>query len=179
MVGYVAARHMIDLGRTRIAFIGGKDHLQPVHHRRAGVRRAVSEEGGRVSLEEISTEDLNASGGRSAGEALVARAASARPDAVIAVTDLLGMAMIRVFAAAGISVPGDIAVMGCDANSLAWGGAVPLTSVELQGLEMGAAGFGLLLAEMTTSPEDHVHRTVVIEPVLVPRESTVGREPGF
>ena len=119
MVGYIAARHMIDLGRTRIAFVGGKDHLQPVHRRRAGVRRAVAEEGGRVFLEEISTEDLNATGG-SAGEAVAARLASERPDAVIAVTDLVGMAMIHVFAAAGISVPKDIAVMGCDANSLAW-----------------------------------------------------------
>ena len=32
--GYLAARHMIDLGRTRLAFVGGRDNLQPVHLRR-------------------------------------------------------------------------------------------------------------------------------------------------
>lgn len=176
-VGYLAARHMIELGRTRLAFVGGRDHLQPVHRRRLGVRRAVAEEGGRVTLEEIPTEDLNPPGGAEAGRNLLDRDPALRPDGVIAVTDLLGMAIIQVFNAAGISVPGDIAVMGCDHNSAAWGGTIPLTSVLMRGLDMGAEGTRLLLQELADAPEHHVHRTVMLEPALVVRESTVGRLP--
>lgn len=174
-VGYLAARHMIDLGRTRLAFVGGRDHLQPVHLRRLGVRRAVDEERGRVSLEELPTEDLNPPGGAEAARRLLDRDPDLRPDGVIAVTDLLGMAIIQVFNAAGVSVPADIAVMGCDHNSAAWGGTIPLTSVRMQGVDMGAAGMRLLLAELEESAEEHVHRTVVLDPELVVRESTGGR----
>jgi LacI family transcriptional regulator len=174
-VGYLAARHLIDLGRTRLAFVGGRDHLQPVHLRRLGVRRAVEEEGGRVTLDEISTPDLNPPGGTAAGEAIAARPQAERPDGVIAVTDLLGMAIIQVFNAHGIAVPEDIAVMGCDYNSAAWGGTIPLTSVRMRGFDMGLEAMRLLLDEVGTPPEEHEHKTVILEPSVVVRESTAGR----
>ena len=175
--GYLAARHMIGLGRTRLAFVGGRDNLQPVHLRRMGVRRAVAEEHGRVRLEEIPTEDLNPPGGTAAGVELAGRPPDERPDAVIAVTDLLGMAIIQVFNGAGIDVPHDIAVMGCDANSAAWGGTIPLTPVQMRGIDMGAEGTRLLLEEVAAATQgvEHEHRTVMLEPSLVVRESTVGR----
>lgn len=174
-VGYLAARHLIDLGRTRLAFVGGRDYLQPVRLRREGVRRAVGEEGGRVSLIELPTENLNPPGGLDAGAALADMPEDARPDGVIAVTDLLGMAIIQVFNARGISVPADVAVMGCDHNSAAWGGMIPLTSVQMQGLAMGHEAVRLLLDEIADDPAAHVHRTTMLRPELVVRESTAGR----
>jgi LacI family transcriptional regulator len=93
---------------------------------------------------------------------------------VLAVTDLLGMAVISELVSARILVPQDVAVMGCDSNSIAWGGAIPLTSVSMQGEEMGAEGVRLLLEELEHGG-GHAHRTVVLEPRLVVRESTVGR----
>jgi LacI family transcriptional regulator len=176
-VGYLAARHMIELGRTRLAFIGGRDNLQPVHFRRLGVRRAVEEEGGRVTLDEIHTADLNQPGGNDAGLALAARPADERPDGVIAVTDLIGMAIIQVFNERGISVPGDVAVMGCDYNSAAWGGAIPLTSVTMRGYDMGLESTRLLIEEITLPPGEHEHKTVTLQPSVVVRESSVGRGP--
>lgn len=175
-VGYLAARHLIDLGRTRLAFVGGRDFLQPVYLRRNGVRRAVAEEGGRVTLEELPTETLEPPGGTAAGEEFAHRPRDSRPDGVIAVTDLLGMAIIQVFNARGISVPGDVAVMGCDYNSAAWGGTIPLTSVRMRGLEMGQEGVRLLTEELRSDLSEHRHVTVLLEPDLVIRESTVGRE---
>jgi LacI family transcriptional regulator len=108
---------------------------------------------------------------------LAGRRPEDRPDAVIAVTDLLGMAIIQVFNGAGIDVPHDIAVMGCDENSAAWGGTIPLTSVRMRGIDMGAEGTSLLLEEVAAAGQgvEHEHRTVILEPSLVVRESTVGR----
>lgn len=175
--GYIAAKHMIDIGRTRLVFVGGRDYVQPVHLRRLGVRRAVAESHGRVQLEEIEAADLTPASGSSVAKELSART-SERPDAIIAVTDLLGMAIVQELTAAGITVPTEVAVMGCDHNSAAWGGAIPLTSVQMRGLEMGAEGLRLLLQEVTSDSADHVHETVMLEPVLVVRESTVGRSRG-
>ncbi|CAH0143805.1 LacI family DNA-binding transcriptional regulator [Microbacterium sp. Bi128] len=173
-VGYLAARHLIDIGRTRLAFVGGRDYLQPVALRRRGVRRAVAEEGGRVSLQEVPTENLDPPGGLRAGEELAEEVRAGRLDGVIAVTDLLGMAIIQVFNAQSIEVPHDVAVMGCDHNSAAWGGMIPLTSVQMQGLDMGREAVRLLMAEIEDGPA-HEHVTTLLQPELVIRESTVGR----
>lgn len=175
-VGYLAARHLIDLGRTSLAFVGGRDYLQPVALRRRGVRRAVAEEEGRVTLEEVPTENLDPPGGLRAAEGLVPRVREGRLDGVIAVTDLLAMAIIQVFNAQGVDVPRDVAVMGCDHNSAAWGGMIPLTSVQMQGLDMGREGLRLLLAEIAAGAAGHEHVTTVLRPELVVRESTVGRD---
>jgi len=174
-VGYIAAKHLIQLGRTRIAFVGGLNPVQPVVERRRGVLRAIAESGGSVQLLDIETSDLNPPSGSAAGAAFVAMRAEERPDAVLAVTDLLAMAIISEFVAAGIRVPDDVAVMGCDHNSVAWGGAMPLTSVTMRGQEMGAAAIELMLEELRDA-DAHEHRTVVLEPSLVVRESTVGRQ---
>ena len=174
--GYLAARHMIELGRTRLAFVGGRDDLQPVHLRRMGVRRAVAEEGGRVTLEELSTPDLNQPSGTAVGLEIASRAPADRPDGLIAVTDLLGMSAIQVFNSHHIDVPDDIAVLGCDYNSAAWGGTIPLTSVMMRGFDMGLEATRLLIEEVTTDPTDHTHVTVVLEPTVVVRESTIGRK---
>ena len=56
-VGDLAARHLIETGRKRIAFVAGRDYYQPVHARRVGVQRAVARAPG-VTLEEIDTDGL-------------------------------------------------------------------------------------------------------------------------
>jgi LacI family transcriptional regulator len=172
--GYLAARHLIELGHTSIAFVAGIYELQPVALRERGVKRAISEAGGAVRLSELSMKGLDAEDGAVVGRQLVALGHD-RPDAVLAVTDLLAMVIISELTAAGLSVPGDVAVMGCDHDSSAWGGAIPLTSVTMEGEEMGAEAVRLMLDEIEHK-EEHEHREVLLTPHLVVRESTAGRE---
>jgi LacI family transcriptional regulator len=172
--GYLAARHLTQLGRTSIVFVAGRDELQPVSLRRRGVRRAVAETDGGVRLSELNVAGLNAPEGAVVGQQLMALGHD-RPDSVLAVTDLLAMAITSELVAAGVSVPGDVAVMGCDHNSAAWGGAIPLSSVSMEGEEMGAEAVRLLLDEIEYGSE-HDHREVLLTPRLVVRESTAGRQ---
>ena len=174
-VGSIAASHVLSLGRRHLAFVYGLPHLQPVRRRREGVRHTVAALDG-VRLTEIEVDSLEAESGAAAGRELAALPPEERPDAIIAVTDVLGMAVLNELTAQGLSVPGDVAVMGCDHNSVAWGSAVPLTSVTMEGQEMGAAAVRLLLTELDESEESHEHSTVMLKPHLVPRESTTGRE---
>lgn len=171
-VGYLATRHLLELGRRHIVLVGGRYQLQPTSLRRRGALRAIEEAGVGVRFEEIEVTGLEAPEGAEIGRRLVER--EDRPDAVLAVTDLLGMAIISEFVAARVQVPSEVAVMGCDHNSAAWGGAIPLTSVSMCGEDMGAEGVRLLLEELDHDT-GHVHRTVVLEPHLVIRESTGGR----
>ncbi|MFZ7086860.1 LacI family DNA-binding transcriptional regulator [Curtobacterium sp. RRHDQ10] len=171
---YLATTHLVDRGCRRIGFVSARPELQPVHRRRLGVLRAVAEHPD-VELVEIDAGDIDPPGGTDAGERIARMPASERPDGVLGVTDLLAMAVVTELRAAGIRVPEDIPVSGCDHNSVAWGGAVPLTSVTMHGSDMGAAAIELLLAELTDEPGAHVHRSIVLPSELVPRESTVGR----
>ena len=174
LAGYMAMRHLIELGCTRIAFVGGRWNLQPVQFRHAGALRAVEEAGGSVTMTVVEVDDLDPPEGDLAGRRLAALSEADRPDGVLGVTDLLAMAIIGELTKAGISVPDDVRVMGCDFNSAAWGGTVPMSSVALRGEELGEAAVSLLIEELKDD-QDHVHRAVVIEPTLVVRESTIGR----
>lgn len=169
--GYLAVQHMLSRGHRRLAFVAGKDEYQPVRDRRVGVHRAIAEAGS-ATLTEIHVDDLNAAGGIAAGRRLLELPADQRPDGVIAVTDMLGMAIIQQVSAEGLSVPEDLAVMGCDYNVNAWGGSVPLTSVRMHGESMGEAAVELLLEEIRGV--DHEHRRIVLDPSLVVRQSTGG-----
>lgn len=173
-VGYLAVRHLIELGRRRIAFVAGRYDLQPVVLRRDGARRAVAESGGQAELLEITVDGLDAPEGAVAGRRIVAQE-QGRVDAVVAVTDMLGMAIIQQLIGAHLAVPEDVAVIGCDYNSGAWGGAIPLSTVAMRGETMGEQAVGLLLEEISHGSAAHAHQVVTLEPELVVRESTVGR----
>jgi LacI family transcriptional regulator len=49
-VGYLAARHLIETGHRRLAFVAAHEDYQPVRDRRRGVRAAVEEARETVTL---------------------------------------------------------------------------------------------------------------------------------
>jgi LacI family transcriptional regulator len=171
--GYLAARHLIETGRRRILFAGG-DALEPVRHRYAGVRRAVEEADG-VALERLDTIGVTVHDGREVADELLRRPAEDRPDGVLAGADLLALGLIQTLAVDGrLRVPEDIAVVGYDNNRAAWDSVVPITTLDQAGEDMGRAAAALLLEEIQ-EPGEHQHRSVLMEPFLVPRESSVRR----
>jgi LacI family transcriptional regulator len=173
--GYLATRHLAEIGHSRISYVAGSDLLQPVSERRAGVRRAVAEFG--LELEEIETYDVREAEGRRVGAGLANRwSGDSLRRAVVAVTDLLAAGIVDALAEdTRISIPEDFAVIGCDGNRTAWAGAIPLSTVETPGFGMGVQAMQLLFEEMKAAPGAHTHRSYVLPPTLLFRESTLGR----
>ncbi|MGQ4331704.1 LacI family DNA-binding transcriptional regulator [Streptomyces hayashii] len=170
-VGYLAARHLIDTGRRRLAYVVAHDDYQPVRDRRRGVRAAVEEAGPDVTLEEIDSVGLTKSHGHVVGRDLARRAPGDLPDGLIAVTDELANAVIHeLHTVAGIRVPDQVAVVGCENNRAAGAAAVPLTAVDMPGRMMGQEAIRLLMDEVA-SGDRHRHATVVLEPELIVRAS--------
>jgi LacI family transcriptional regulator len=171
--GYLATRHLIELGRRQIAFVASRFDLQPVVLRRQGAERALAEAGGEVRLTDITVDALDPAAGALAGRQIVA-SRRGRPDGVLAVTDALGLGVIDALIGAQVSVPHDIAVIGCDHDTGAWGGAIPLSTVAMRGQSMGSCAVELLMEEIGQR-DDHRHREIALEPELLLRESTIGR----
>jgi len=173
MAGYLAARHLIETGRRSLAFVAGRDYYQPVHDRRAGVKRAVREAGDSVSLEEIDTRGLGRDDGEHVAGQLMMRRRELVPDGIIAVTDAIANGLVAgIEGSSDVRVPRDVGVVGCEDNRSATVGPLPLTTVRGPGIEMGAQAVALLLEEISDVDGSHQHRSVVLQPTLVIRSTT-------
>ncbi|MGV9769104.1 LacI family DNA-binding transcriptional regulator [Microbacterium sp. NPDC003461] len=165
--GYLAARHLLDRGRRRIAYVGGPEDLRQVADRLAGARRAVAEVPG-ASLEAVFRSALTVLEGRAAGDALAARGAD-RPDAVFAANDLLAIGVMQALVMTrDIRVPDDVALIGFDDIDFAQSAVVPLSSVRQPSHLIGATALGLL----ADAADGAAPREIQFEPELVIRAST-------
>jgi LacI family transcriptional regulator len=169
--GRLAVTHLCEQGRRRIAFVGGPHGLRQVADRLAGAREAVSEYPG-VTLEVIPTDEPSVLAGRTAGERLCALPADGRPDAVFCANDLLAIGVLEALMIRGVTVPGDIALIGYDDIDFARSAAVPLSSIRQPTADIGTTAIELLLS-VVESPEAEP-RHVVFRPELAARASTLG-----
>lgn len=169
--GRLAVQHLLDSGRRRIAFVSGPRSVQQVADRLRGAEIAVAAAEG-ATLEVVEQPSLTVLQGRAAGETLVARDASERPDAVFAANDLLAVGLLQAFSfGSGIRVPEDIAMVGYDDIDFASATVVPLSSVRQPARLLGWTGVDLLLKELDGGDHD---RRVRFQPELVERESSRG-----
>ncbi|WP_165357022.1 LacI family DNA-binding transcriptional regulator [Nocardioides zhouii] len=171
--GRLAVEHLIEQGHTRVAFIGGPDTIGQVRDRLEGARKAWADAGlPPEQLVVVTTEALTVVEGRSAGERVMGLGRNRRPTAAFCANDLLALGLLQQLSTSGLSVPGDLAIVGYDDIEYASAAAVPLTSVRQPRQELGRRATELVLDE-ADNPE-HVHQQVVFTPELVARRSTLG-----
>lgn len=169
--GRIAAQHLVDTGRRRIAFIGGPKGLNQVKHRLRGAQDVVDVTPG-ASVQFVETPTMDAEAGRHAAEELMQLGRSSRPDAVFAANDLIALGVLQALTLAGVGVPDDLAIIGYDDIDFAASAAIPLSSVRQPREQLGAVAADTLL-EVIADPAAKV-RDVVLEPELVVRRSTGG-----
>jgi LacI family transcriptional regulator len=160
--------HLVDEGRGRIAFVNGPLDTTPGSLRHEGFRAAVEAHEG-ITHRAVETSDFTIAAGYAA--ALELLETDARPDAIVAANDLIGIGAMRAAEDLGLSVPLDVAVTGVDNTELADVVRPGLTSVSLGAEERGRVAAELLLARLA-EPARAAHR-VTVAPSLVVRGSTV------
>jgi DNA-binding LacI/PurR family transcriptional regulator len=178
-VGYEATRHLIQIGRQRIAFIGVSLTKNVALRRFRGYLEALEEHGLPVAEELIvgpqgangqvpgySTEEIGYEG--------MTRllALKERPTAIFARNDFTAVGALNAIKQAGLRVPEDIAVVGYDDIPLAAHTSPPLTTVRQPTREQGRIAAELLLRRIEAG--QHPPREErVFQCQLVIRESTV------
>lgn len=171
--GYLAAKHLLDVGRRRLVFVGGPTAIAQVANRLAGARRAVAEVAD-ADLEVIEMPALTVLHGRDAGEDLVRRSAADRPDAIFAANDLLAVGILQALTMfSDVRVPEDIALIGYDDIDFAAATVVPLSSIRQPAQLIGHTAVDLLLRSID-DPDADFERNVRFRPELVVRASTAG-----
>jgi LacI family transcriptional regulator len=170
--GYLAVKHLLDLGRRRIAFVAGPLHFHQVRDRLAGATRAVAEVAG-ATLEVLQADELTVLAGRSVGDELVSRGRTALPDGLFCANDLLALGVMQsVTMLHTLRIPEDMALVGYDDIDFAASAVVALTSIRQPTALIGRTAVELL-AEQLEDPEAKP-RSVVFKPELVVRASTAG-----
>ncbi|MBA4215738.1 MAG: LacI family transcriptional regulator [Methylibium sp.] len=144
--GSLATRHLLKLGRKRIAFVGDAK-LPEVWLRRQGYAQALREAG----LDVDPALELAAPFEPSAATAVVHDFCN-RPqlgfDAVVCCSDVLALLVIQALRSGGRSVPNDVAVIGYDDMPLAAYCDPPLTTVHQPVAEAGAQLVEALLGQL-------------------------------
>ncbi len=125
--GVLATRHLIQMGRQRIAFLGGPGDALTVQYRHKGYENALQAAGRSVDPSLAAYSDYSYASGMAAMQRLMDQ--SPDLDAVFANSDLMAIGAIRVIQDRGKRVPEDIAVVGYDDLPIAIYNNLPLTTV--------------------------------------------------
>lgn len=166
--GYLATRHLLDLGHRDIACIGGPVDTGASQLRLAGFRRAMAEQGLQVPQGRVLHCDFSSPGGHAAAGHLLD---GARPTAIFAGNDMIGFGVLRAAAERNISVPGELSVVGFDDIELSRYVYPPLTTVGQSIRELGESAAQLLLSRIA-APRSGDAEQRIVAPRIVLREST-------
>lgn len=171
--GYLAVRHLLDLGRRNILMVGGPAQFRQVGERQSGALSAAAEvPDARISY--VEPPEMSILAGRAAGSDILSMPEGERPDGIFAMNDLLATGILQALYMEGrVCVPEEIALVGYDDIDFCESAVVPISSVRQPSREMGAVGIQLLEEEIS-HPRQHDHRSVLLKPTLIPRESTIG-----
>jgi LacI family transcriptional regulator len=162
-----AVDHLYDWGHRRIGFVTGPPHLKSAQIRRTAFLRSLSRYGIHEDGDLVVEGDHKMEGGLLAIARLLQL--SDPPTAVMASNDLTAIGMIRGIHRAGLSVPGDISVIGFDDIWLARFTDPPLTTIRLSRTELGQQAFHALVPD-AEKPDPQASQTV--DTHLIVRETT-------
>ncbi|NYD56597.1 DNA-binding LacI/PurR family transcriptional regulator [Nocardioides marinisabuli] len=161
-----AARHLLDKGHERIAWIGWRKDSRIGEDRRAGWHRAMKQAGLSTSGLASRVEDTVASGAE-ASEVLLDEAA---PTAFVCASDTLAMGVLQTLDLRGLRVGDDVAVVGFDDSQVAQVVRPGLSSVR-QPLEDVAIEVVTALEGLLGRPRV-AQQGVLLTPSLVVRDSS-------
>jgi DNA-binding LacI/PurR family transcriptional regulator len=136
--GYEATRHLLELGRRRVAFVGTASDAYPEFlDRWAGYCRALGEAGIAIDPDLTVNAGPSEKEGRAGLIELTRRKAAF--DAIFAASDLAAIGAMRALQENGLSGPADVAVVGFDDLAAASLASPPLTTVAQDAKAAGAA----------------------------------------
>lgn len=166
--GYLAARHLLELGHKRIACISGPSSITPSAERMIGYRKALEEAGLPYDETLILRGDYHAQSGMEVTHAILKM--NPRPTAIFALNDLMALGALQAAAEANCAVPEDLAVVGYDDLEIARFTNPPLTTIAQPKKEIGVKAIDLLVDRI--SRKDRSPSRLVLPPELIVRRST-------
>ncbi len=176
--GYLALRHLYELGHRKIAVIRGPEKLADSQRRWEGIQRFAAECGLKIASRLVRQlpEAMDPNSGFDGGCLLMQELlrSGAKFTGLVAFDDLTALGAVRALDEAGLRVPDDCSVIGFDDVPLAYFSTPDLTTLRQPMQTMGELAAAGVLSELQAG--DPAPRAAallqVLAPTLVPRRSS-------
>ena len=169
-----AVRHVIGLGHRRIGCVPfSSPGFASADQRLDALRQLLADQGAPLAEDAVVAGDFSAESGRRATLALM----RARPDltAIFAGNDTIALGVLGALAELGLTVPGDVSVVGFDDLPFAGFIAPPLTTVRIDATRQGRCAAEALMLRLQGKPVPEPRQTFAS--VFVPRSSCAAPRP--
>ncbi|MDQ0472205.1 LacI family DNA-binding transcriptional regulator [Labrys wisconsinensis] len=178
--GFLAGRHLVEMGHRRIAFFGGPEAMRSTQARLAGVRRAIAEAGAAAEVSDVYCGDYSPEHGRACAERLLARSAAT---ALLVSSDQIMIGALEIFRRERLPIPQRLSVIGFDDIAPFVLFDPPLTSIRQPVDAMGRRAVDLLVRALEGEAVDTVVEHLPVELILresvarPPQDATTRKEP--
>lgn len=146
--GVLAAEHLLQLGHQRIAFLGPADAAWSTRMRERGFAETLRGAGVPIVSARWRRVPPTIAGGTRGMRALLALSPAERPTAVFCANDLLALGAHKACTTAGVRLPHDCSIVGCDGIDMAALVTPELSTIAVPARQLGARAARLLLAEL-------------------------------
>jgi DNA-binding LacI/PurR family transcriptional regulator len=169
---YDAVQHLMALGHRRIGLIAWPAGSLSGQYRHRGYRRAFEEVGLRNDPAWVVRCENSERAAHTVTRRLLGLPKAQRPTAIVAVSDLMALGVMRTLRHAGLRPGEDVAVVGYDDIPTAQYLHPPLSSVRQPIAEVGERIVEMLLGIIHDEPPEERH--VLLKPELIVRASSGG-----
>lgn len=150
--GYLAGRHLAEHGHARVLYIGGPQEMISTRRRYKGLERAMIEHGTGIDGLIRYEGDYTVEFGRAAGRRFLDEGKPAT--AIFASSDEIAIGLIEVLRGQGVSIPGEVSIVGFDDVGPLHLFAPPLTAIRQPVRAIGERALSLLLETDWQQRED-------------------------
>ncbi|WDR01499.1 LacI family DNA-binding transcriptional regulator [Devosia algicola] len=164
-----AVRHLVGAGHRRIGFIKGEDWMEAYRDRQSGYVDALGEAGIKIDPVLMKMGDGSLSNAQTCTAELLGLGDP--PTAIFCASDRMAMGCYEELKVRGVSIPGDVSVVGFDDDPTARYLSPPLSSVLVPHAEMGKRAVEHLIARRTGSSAGVVERRQYLDCPLIVRDS--------
>ncbi len=168
--GYIATKHLIDEGCTRIAHLSGDPSVDIYESRLEGYKQALLDSGIPFDENYVIQTKSNIEAGALATEKLLKLPNP--PDAIFSASDFAALGAIQELKAQGIKIPDDFCVVGFGNELFTKYMEPSLSSIDQFPLEMGKMTANVFLEQINNTENFKIEKKVVLNPELHIRKSS-------
>ncbi len=165
---HLAARHLLDIGRTRVALINGPARTLTSDEKLTGYLQAHREHGLEPEVALRATGDFTIESGYDLTKQLFSR--RDRPDALFVADDPMAIGALQALGDLDISVPEEVAVVGYGDSPLGTSVRPALSTIRVFQRRMGVLATRRLIERLRGDAEEQIR--LLVTPALVVRASS-------
>lgn len=168
---FLATKHLIDQGFTKIAHLAGDQEINIYRNRLRGYRAALEENGLGLNNDYIVGTASEVEAGHNSAKKLMNLKST--PDAITSASDFSALGALQYCKSIGLEIPRDVAITGFANEPFTEYLDPPLTSVNQKSLEMGKI-VGQVFFDQSNDGQNPVeHKKILLKPELIIRGSSM------